>query len=112
MGGEPFSNAVTLEVPPLRHRSPKSVCPPAADMDCELCDVQIPRNCGHFYVTRSHGMTCVTCVTSPIEMFPESFRNSKAVSTREFGTQTEPWEPAAAPNEVETSLAESSNPGM
>ena len=86
--------------------------PPAPDFGCEPYEQQIPRNCGHFWVTRSHGMTCVTCVTSPIEMFPESFRNSKAVSTREFGTQTEPWEPAAAPNEVETSLAESSNPGM
>eukprot|EP00966_Prymnesium_polylepis_P288703 6668517-Prymnesium_polylepis.1 len=74
--------------------------PPAPDFAREPCEQQIPRNCGHFWVTRSHGMTCVTCVTSPIEVFPESSWNRIAVSTREAGTQTRPEEAAEGASRV------------
>ena len=85
--------------------------PPAPDFACEPCDVGIPRNCGHFWVTRSLGMTCVTCVTSPIEIYPESSWNNKAVSTREAGTQTEPWEAAEGAVEPAVDRRGSVKPG-
>eukprot|EP00966_Prymnesium_polylepis_P276126 6379583-Prymnesium_polylepis.1 len=31
-----------------------SAPPSAAGMACEPCNEQVPRNCGHFWVTRSH----------------------------------------------------------
>eukprot|EP00966_Prymnesium_polylepis_P137499 3177552-Prymnesium_polylepis.1 len=77
-------------------------------MECEPCDVEISRNCGHFsalWVTREHGITCLCCVTSPIEATPPNCQAVREPEVNQKSVRLAPrlspgaWEPA---NEVET----------
>eukprot|EP00966_Prymnesium_polylepis_P204077 4727240-Prymnesium_polylepis.1 len=61
---------------------------------------------------RSHGMTCVTCVTNPIEAFPIEAFPHKAVSTREASTQTSPQDAAEGAGEAQTDVPASARPAQ